>query len=84
MGYLSVVPAFGGGPDVKLQVPAGPAGTDTTAYVWAPDDESILATPVDAEDQPLPGSSVIDLATRQSRPVPWAGVVDSSWQRLAP
>jgi dipeptidyl aminopeptidase/acylaminoacyl peptidase len=84
VGYLSVVPADGGGTDVKLPDPVGPVGTDATAYLWAPDDGSILATPVDAQDQPLAGASVIDMTTGQSRPVPWAGTVNPSWQRLAP
>jgi len=84
LGYLSVVPSDGLGPDAKVQGIGTIPGADATRYLWAPDDRSILATPLDVQGQPLPGSLAIDVATGRSGPVPWVGTTDPSWQRLAP
>jgi Tol biopolymer transport system component len=79
-----VVPVDGSGPDVRIDVAEGFPGLDGTHSMWAPDDRSIVTTPVDAQGVPVGKPLSWDPLTGQSRPAPWAGTSDSSWQRLAP
>jgi Tol biopolymer transport system component len=80
----AVVPVDGNGVDVKINVGAEAAGADQRTDRWAPDDGSILTTPLDAQGQPVSASLLCGVATGRSRPVPWTGGGDPSWQRLAP
>jgi Tol biopolymer transport system component len=80
----ALVAVDGIGADVKIQAIESALGADGISYQWAPDDRSILATQIDTEGQPMPGSLVMDSITGRSRPVSWSGGGGSSWQRLAP
>lgn len=79
-----VVPVYGNGPDVRIDVAEGFPGLDGTHSMWAPDDRSIVTTPVDAQGVPVGSPLTWDPLTGRPRPAPWAGTSDSSWQRLAP
>jgi hypothetical protein len=82
-GASSVVPASGG-LGVELEMAALPAH-DSVIQEWAPDDASIVTTPMDSNGVAIVGSLVSDPLTGRSRPVPWAdGGGASSWQRRAP
>jgi dipeptidyl aminopeptidase/acylaminoacyl peptidase len=79
-----VVPVDGNGPDVRIDVAEGFPGLDGTHSMWAPDDASIVTTPVDAQGVPVGSPLSWDPLTGRSRPAPWVGTSGSSWQRLAP
>ena len=80
----ALVTVDGTGADVKIDMGAGAAGADQTKYMWAPDDRSMLTTPLDAQGLPMLEVLLWDTTTGRSRPVPWAGNGDTSWQRTAP
>ena len=80
---MAVVPASGG-PEVRIDVTEGFAGADGTVQVWAPDDRSILTTPLGPDGQPMGDAVSWDPLTGRSTPVPWNGAGGPSWQRLAP
>ena len=80
----AVVPVDGGSPDVRINVGAEASAADQRTDRWAPDDGSILTTPLDAQGQPVSTSLLWEFATGRSRPVPWTGGGDPSWQRVAP
>ena len=79
-----VTPADGNGPDVRIDVAEGFPELDGTHAMWAPDDRSIVTTPVDAQGVPVGGPLSWDPLTGRSQPAPWPGTSHSSWQRLAP
>jgi len=82
---FAVVPADGNGPVVEIDVEAGGlGGPGGGSHVWAPDDTSILSIPLDLTGLPVSGPLLWDPLTGTSRPAPWAGRGDFSWQRLAP
>jgi dipeptidyl aminopeptidase/acylaminoacyl peptidase len=73
------------GPDVRIETGAGAAGADGTTQRWSPDDGTIVTTMLDAEGRPVSAASLLwDPMTGRSRPAPWTGGEDPSWQRLAP
>ena len=49
--------------------------------LWAPDDSSILLTPVDTVGLPLQ-QVIIDPVAGTTRPAPWTTTSDPTWQRL--
>ena len=56
---------------------------DVIHYHWAPDDQSILTSALDAAGRPATGSHLWDPMTGRSRPAPWT-LGAASWQRLVP
>ena len=80
-----VAAADGNGPVVEIDVEAGGLGGPGGGWhVWAPDDTSILSIPLDLTGLPVSSPLLWDPLTGTSRPAPWAGRGDFSWQRLAP
>jgi dipeptidyl aminopeptidase/acylaminoacyl peptidase len=77
---LVVAAADGNDPVVEIDVEAGGLG----GHAWAPDDTSILSIPLDLNDLLVSSPVLWDPLTGRSRPAPWAGRADFSWQRLAP
>ena len=75
----------GSGADVRIDTGAGAAGADGTTQRWSPDDGIIVTTLLGPEGRPMSeASSLWDPMTGRSRPAPWTGGEDPSWQRLAP
>ena len=83
---MEVVPVSGRGPVVRIDVAKGFPGADGTSQVWAPDDTSIITTPLSNDESPIPMGDAVswDALTGRSRPVPWNGAGSTSYQRLAP
>jgi hypothetical protein len=79
---VSSVLSADGSAAVTLDV-AGLPALEGMIQEWAPDDASILTTPLDGAGIALPGSLLSDPLTGESRPAPWAAGGDPSWQRLA-
>ena len=73
-----------GGPEVRIDVPEGFPELDGTVHVWAPDDRSILTTPLGPDGLPWATPLSWDPLTGRSTPAPWNGAGGPSWQRLAP
>jgi Tol biopolymer transport system component len=81
---LAIVPADGSGLGIETtRATSQSGGLSGWTAEWAPDDTMILATPVDADDTPLP-QVLVDPATGASRPAPWAATSQPTWQRRAP
>jgi dipeptidyl aminopeptidase/acylaminoacyl peptidase len=53
------------------------------AWLWSPDDSKVLGRSTALIGGPRP-PIVIDIASRQAIPAPWAVTSDPTWQRLAP
>ena len=78
-----VVPVDGNGPSVTIDGIGASPGAGGVNHLWAPDDQSIVTTPTDAQGKPIQGALLWDPVTGRSHPVPWAGKGDVSWQRTA-
>jgi dipeptidyl aminopeptidase/acylaminoacyl peptidase len=79
----ALIPADGSGPGTEIAFPGGVIGACCAVWEWAPDDSSILGTPVGAsgafEEQIL-----LDPETSTYRSVPWRTTSQPAWQRTAP
>jgi dipeptidyl aminopeptidase/acylaminoacyl peptidase len=80
---LAILPASGSGPGIETAHGAGVATGFGAVVEWAPDDHSILLSPVDTGDRPLP-QVLIDPDTASVNAAPWNAIGDPAWQRLAP
>lgn len=80
---LAVAPVDGS--TTGLETPRGDsiAGACCPSAEWAPDDRSILITPVDLAGRAQP-QILIDASTGAATPVGWEATSAPSWQRLAP
>ncbi len=78
---LAVVPADGSGPGREST--RGLAGCCDTDAGWAPDDQSILALPLDPNGSPTQ-ELLVDPATMHTKPAPWTSNSVAAWQRAAP
>jgi Tol biopolymer transport system component len=78
---LAVVPTDGSGTGV--QTDRGLLTAWPSRFEWAPDDSTILLTPMDRSGQ-AGQQLLVDPSTGQARPAPWSATSDPSWQRLAP
>ena len=81
-GY-AVVPADGPGNGIDIEWVEPTVPEDVIHYHWAPDDQSILTSALDAAGRPATGSHLWDPMTGRSRPAPWI-LGAASWQRLVP
>jgi dipeptidyl aminopeptidase/acylaminoacyl peptidase len=79
----AIVPVDGSGTGFEIAYPGGFDTGGIFDWEWAPDDASILGTPVDASGSTL-HQVLLDLGTGSSRTVPWASVSQPSWQRVVP
>ena len=79
----AAVPVDGSATGVEIPYPGGMSPTDTTAWVWAPDDSSILGTPADISGTAL-DQVLLDPVDGTFRTLAWNSVSAPSWQRLAP
>ena len=79
----AVVPADGSSMGIEIDRRI-PIVQDCCSFAeWAPDDSTILVTPVDAAGRP--GQQlIIDPLTGETRVAPWDTTSDPTWQRLAP
>ena len=78
------IPVDGRSTGVEIPYPGGVnLALFPSAWEWAPNDSSILGTPVDSSGAFL-DQVLLDPAAGTSRTVPWASVSQPSWQRLAP
>jgi hypothetical protein len=77
------LPADGSGVGLEFDTTEPIALACCAAWEWAPDDTSILGTPIDAAGRPL-GPVLLDPATGGSTAAPWSSLSQPSWQRLAP
>jgi Tol biopolymer transport system component len=80
-GRPAIVPADGGGTGTDLPAEGIVLGECCLTSVWAPDDSTILVTPVDAGGHPLP-QVIVDPVAGTIRPAPWTTNSDPTWQRL--
>jgi hypothetical protein len=79
---FAAVPADGGGVGVETDHGLTDIEGCCAWHEWAPDDASILSTPVDSAGGPKP-QVVWDPLTGVSRPAPWAARSLPAWQRVA-
>jgi hypothetical protein len=77
----AVVPADPSGVGTDVSYPGTIQGACCLTSQWAPDDSSILVTPMDESSNPLP-QIIIDPVAATTRPAPWTTTSDPSWQRL--
>ena len=77
----AVVPADGLGNGTDISYPGTINGACCLTSQWAPDDSSILVTPMDESNNPLP-QVIIDPVAGTIRPAPWTTTSDPTWQRL--
>ncbi len=77
------LPVSGNGFGIEIPYSGGVGTPDVSAWEWAPDDTSVLGTPIDASGATLP-QLLLDPVAGTSRTPPWASVSQPSWQRLAP
>lgn len=80
---LAILWVDGSGAPVETAHHAGLMESYAPTFEWAPDDSSILWTPVDASVQRLPQLR-IDPDTGAVTAAPWNAASDPAWQRLAP
>jgi dipeptidyl aminopeptidase/acylaminoacyl peptidase len=80
---LSVIRADGTGPRVETAHGLVLAAECCATFEWAPDDSSILWSPVDATGS-RQAQLLIDPDTGAVTPAPWLATSDPAWQRLAP
>jgi len=81
IGRPAAVPVDGSGVGVEIPYPGGMSTAPTSAWGWAPDDSSILGTPVNSSGAFL-DQVLLDPAAGTFRALPWASVSQPSWQRL--
>jgi dipeptidyl aminopeptidase/acylaminoacyl peptidase len=81
-GY-AVVPADGPGNGIDIDWVEPTIPEDIIHYHWAPDDQSILTSGLDAAGRPVMGSHLWDPMTGRSRPAQLT-IGAATWQRLAP
>lgn len=79
----AAVPIDGSASGVEIPYPGGMSPTETTAWEWAPDDASILATPTSAAGTVL-DQVLLDPVNGTFRTLAWTSASDPSWQRIAP
>ena len=77
------VPVDGSSSGVEIPYPGGMGDTQTAAWAWAPDDSSILGTPINASGTVL-GQVLLDPVKGTFRSLNWSSVSDPSWQRIGP
>jgi Tol biopolymer transport system component len=75
------VPVAGSGFGIEIPYPGGINTGNVSDWEWAPDDTSILGTPMDASGATL-DQVLLDPVAGTSRTLPWASVSQPSWQRL--
>jgi len=75
------VPTAGSGFGIEIPYPGGIGTGQVSDWEWAPDDTSILGTPMDASGTTL-DQLLLDPAAGTFRKVPWTSVSQPSWQRL--
>jgi Tol biopolymer transport system component len=80
-GRPAIVPADGSGTGTDLPSEGITLGECCLTSVWAPDDATILVTPVDTAGLPLP-QVIVDPVAGTIRPAPWTTTSDPTWQRL--
>ena len=81
-GY-AVVPADGPGNGIDIEWVEPTVPEDVIHYHWAPDDQSILTSALDAAGRPATGSHLWDPMTGRSRPAPWI-LGAASWNGWSP
>ncbi len=79
----AVVPVAGGGSGIEIPYPGGIGVVDVSDWEWAPNDKSILGTPIDASGATV-DQVLLDPVAGKTQTPPWASVSQPSWQRLAP
>ncbi len=79
----AVVPVDGSGFGAEIPYPGGMDVGPPLTWEWAPDDSTILGTPLSASGDLL-GQLLLDPVHGTSRLVPWSSDSQPSWQRLAP
>ncbi len=77
------VPVAGSGSGIEIPYPGGIDTAEVSNWEWAPDDASILGTPLDSSGAAL-DQVLLDPVAGTSRSVSWQSVSQPSWQRLAP
>jgi hypothetical protein len=77
------IPADGSGFGVEIQYPGAIQAGCCSSWEWAPNDQSILGTPVD-ETGAFLDQVLLDPAAGTFRTLPWTSVSHPSFQRLAP
>src|SRR5262245_54024976 len=79
---LVVLPVDGSGSGIEIKYPGSLDWGDPVTWEWAPDDSSILGTPLSG-DTPI-DQILVDPVAGTSRTPSWTSVSLPSWQRLAP
>jgi hypothetical protein len=80
---LAILSADGTGPVVETAHGSGLMTQYAPTFEWAPDDSSILWTPVDVSSRPL-AHLQIDPDSGIVTPARWGATSAPAWQRLAP
>jgi dipeptidyl aminopeptidase/acylaminoacyl peptidase len=75
------IPVAGSGFGVEIPYTGGIGTPDVSAWEWAPDDTSILGTPVDASSTTL-DQVLLDPVAGTLRTPSWTSVGQPTWQRL--
>jgi Tol biopolymer transport system component len=78
----AVVPADGSSVGVEFAFNGTAERDCCSAWIFSPDDTTILGRPGGTEDRSL-RLVMIDLATGETRPVSWPSTSDPTWQRTA-
>jgi hypothetical protein len=78
----AIVPADGSSSSPPIEVPIPAIQECCATFEWAPDDSSILVTPVDVSTRPQP-QLLLDPDTGEVTGAPWNAMSDPAWQRLA-
>ena len=78
-----VIPIDGSGSGTEIKSTGVIQAACCSVWEWAPDDSSILGTPLDSSGAAL-DQVLLDPVANTSRTVSWKSVSPPSWQRLAP
>ena len=78
-----VIPVDASGPGTEIKSTGVIQAACCSVWEWAPDDASILGTPLDRSGATL-DQVLLDPVAGTSRAVPWKSVSQPTWQRLAP
>ena len=81
--HAVVLAVDGSDAGVRSRVPLVTSIQCCSVFEWAPDDSSVLVTPIGESGTPSQ-QVVLDPRTGEMHPAPWATVSQPSWQRLAP
>jgi Tol biopolymer transport system component len=78
-----LIPVDASGSGTEIKSTGVIQGSCCSVWEWAPDDSSILGTPIDSSSAAL-DQVLVDPVAGTSRTVSWNTVSQPSWQRLAP